>query len=44
VTYLEHAFPFVKVSRLVEADRRAPDPAYQAHRWSRIERGKRSAA
>ncbi|MCF6733710.1 hypothetical protein [Blastococcus sp. KM273129] len=32
-TYLESAFPFVKVSRLVAADRRAPDPAYQAHRW-----------
>ena len=30
---LESNFPFVGISRLVAADRRAPDPAYQAHRW-----------
>jgi hypothetical protein len=33
VTFLESAFPFAAVSRLVDADRRSPDPAYQAHRW-----------
>jgi putative DNA methylase len=33
VTLLEGSFPFREVSRLVEADRRSPDPAYQAHRW-----------
>lgn len=33
MTFLETAFPFRDVSRLVAADRRAPDPAYQAHRW-----------
>ncbi len=33
VTLLETSFPFAMVSRLVAADRRAPDPAYQAHRW-----------
>ncbi|MGY1608746.1 DNA methyltransferase [Geodermatophilus sp. SYSU D00700] len=33
MTLLETAFPFHDVSRLVAADRRAPDPAYQAHRW-----------
>lgn len=32
-TLLESGFPYVDVSRLVDADRRAPDPAYQAHRW-----------
>lgn len=32
-TFLETGFPYVDVSRLVAADRRAPDPAYQAHRW-----------
>lgn len=32
-TLLETAFPYVDVSRLVAADRRSPDPAYQAHRW-----------
>ena len=32
-TLLEGAFPYRDVSRLVAADRRAPDPAYQTHRW-----------
>lgn len=32
-TLLEANFPYVEVSRLVAADRRASDPAYQAHRW-----------
>lgn len=32
-TLLESNFPFVDISRLVAADRRALDPAYQAHRW-----------
>jgi putative DNA methylase len=33
VTMLERAFPYVEVSRLVAADRRSRDSAYQAHRW-----------
>lgn len=33
MTFLETAFPFRDVSSLVAADRRSPDPAYQAHRW-----------
>ena len=33
VTLLETAFPYADVSRLVAADRRSRDPAYQAHRW-----------
>lgn len=32
-TLLEANFPYVAVSQLVAADRRSPDPAYQAHRW-----------
>ncbi len=32
-TFLEAAFPYQAVSRLVDADRRSPDPAYGAHRW-----------
>lgn len=33
MTLLENAFPYADVARLVLADRRSPDPAYQAHRW-----------
>lgn len=33
MTLLETAFPFESVAELVLADRRRPDPAYQAHRW-----------
>ncbi|AYF26690.1 hypothetical protein CSH63_04265 [Micromonospora tulbaghiae] len=33
VSLLERQFPYRDVSRLVAADRRSPDPAYQAHRW-----------
>ncbi len=33
VTLLETAFPYADVSRLVAADRRSRDSAYQAHRW-----------
>lgn len=33
VTLLETAFPYALVSRLVAADRRSRDAAYQAHRW-----------
>lgn len=33
VTLLETAFPYADVSRLVAADRRSRDTAYQAHRW-----------
>lgn len=32
-TLLETDFPYLEVSQLVAADRRATDPAYQAHRW-----------
>lgn len=33
LTLLEQGFPFADVARLVLADRRSPDPAYQVHRW-----------
>lgn len=33
VTLLEARFPFREVSRVVAADRRAPDSGYGAHRW-----------
>lgn len=33
MTLLEAGFPFADVTRLVAADRRSVDPAYQAHRW-----------
>ena len=33
MTLLEAGFPYAEVSRLVAADRRSPDSAYQAHRW-----------
>lgn len=33
VTFLETAFPYADVSKLVAADRRSRDSAYQAHRW-----------
>ncbi|MDP9404764.1 MAG: DUF1156 domain-containing protein [Actinomycetota bacterium] len=32
-TLLEAAFPFVAVSQVINADRRAQDPVYGAHRW-----------
>ncbi len=33
LTFLETAFPYTDVSKLVGADRRSRDSAYQAHRW-----------
>lgn len=32
-TFLETSLPSAKLSRIVAADRRAPDPLYGAHRW-----------